>query len=193
MNEPDLAWDNTFGSGNNLNFYKEGPAEYAQLLKTTYTVIKETDPEAQVLIAGAAGGNSQFLAFYKGVFEIEGMGEYFDIGNVHCISNDEYENFNVQPYMELLKEYGLEDKPIWVTEAEALMFDTQDENATQTRISTQSALDIGAERIFYTSFGLESKNMESVSGKDKDKLKDDKSELIKEREVRFKAILSAIN
>jgi len=158
MNEPDLSWDNSEFKDTRLDFYQEGPEEYAELLKKTYTAIKSADYDAEVVIAGAAGGNESFLEFYRQVFEVSGIENYFNIANVHCISNDEYENFNVVPYSELLDEFDI-DKPIWVTEAEAIVFDDSDENVEQTQESVGGALAAGAEKIFFTRFGFENDRM----------------------------------
>jgi len=157
MNEPDLAMPEPEiedeQEQESLNFFAEenGPDAYAELLIKTNLAIKSTDSDALVLIAGAAGGNDRFLGFYSEVFDDPETHTAFDIGNVHCISNDEYQNFNVAPYQELLAEFGL-DKPIWVTEAESIISSDEDINATQTFESTKNAIALGAEKIFYTRF-----------------------------------------
>jgi len=65
MNEPDLNYQNNLpaSESDRLNFYKQGPVEYATLLVNTSKTIKAADPESQVLIAGAAGGDSRMLNF----------------------------------------------------------------------------------------------------------------------------------
>lgn len=103
-----------------------------------------------MLIAGAAGGNNQFLDFYRGVFAEPGITEYFDIANVHCISSDDFASFNVEPYQNMLSEFNI-TKPIWVTEAESFITDNPAINATQLNMSTKKAFELGAEKIFYTS------------------------------------------
>lgn len=124
------------------------------MLIQTSESIRETDPDAKVLIAGAAGGSDQFLNFYREVFQNDKVFEAFDIANVHCISNDEYDSFNVEPYQKMLQEFGIR-KPIWVTEAEAIISQDPDVNATQTLLSTQEALKLGAKKIFFTRFGFD--------------------------------------
>lgn len=109
------------------------------------------DIDAQVLIAGAAGGSEKFLDFYQQVLADDAAKESFDIGNIHCISNDEYQNFNVVPYKKMLDKLGV-SKPIWVTEAEAIISDDADVNATQTYESTKNALSAGVKKIFYTNY-----------------------------------------
>lgn len=145
MNEPDLP----AGPDGRLVFWRDTPSKYAELLIKTSAAIKAADPEAKVVIAGAAGGNDQFLSFFRVVLAQTGAKEAFDIGNIHCISNDSYDSFNVEPYKKLLAELGL-NKQIWVTEAESIVSADPSVNATQTKNSTKKALDLGASKIFYT-------------------------------------------
>ena len=149
MNEPDLDGNET------LDFYVGGPHDYANLLLETYTAVKAADPGASVIIAGAAGGNDTFLDFYRSVFSYHPeVLTSFDIANVHCISNDSYSSFNVEPYKNMLAEFGLDSKPIWVTEAEVIISDDAATNYTQTYNSTRQALTSGASRIFFTRYGF---------------------------------------
>jgi len=153
MNEPDLQYQNNLPQGEedrSLNFYKQGPVEYAQLLIKTSQAIRLADSEAKVLIAGAAGADSRMLNFYRQVFAVSGTKTAFDIGNIHCISNDrETQDFNVGPYKSMLAEFSL-DQPIWVTEAEAMSGTSADVNYESTKISTTNAITAGAQRIFFT-------------------------------------------
>lgn len=152
LNEPDLNSGNVeIPEPPRLEFYREEPAAYADLLIRTSAAIKEVDKEAKVLISGAAGGDERFLNFYKKVFENKEAISAFDIGNVHCISNDSYDSFNVEPYQKMFEDLGIK-KPIWVTEAEAIISKEADVNATQTKESTKKAIELGAERIFYTRY-----------------------------------------
>jgi hypothetical protein len=149
MNEPDLD------GGETLDFWKGDANDYADLLLETYTSIKAADPGASVLIAGAAGGRDDFLDFYRNVLSYHPeILDSFDIANVHCISNDSYENFNVEPYKNMLAEFGLDGKPIWVTEAEAIISDDAAANYTQTYNSARQAISLGASRIFFTRYGF---------------------------------------
>lgn len=168
MNEPDLQPR----EDGELQFYREDPEDYVELLAKTATAIRQADPEAFVVIAGAAGGSSQFLDFWQQVFNNKSSAQYFDIANIHCISNDNYENFNVKPYLDLLNDYGLDGKPVWVTEAEAMVYDTEVANQEQFFKSTQAALDLGAEKIFFTSRNFEPRNknnQEEEKSKEEDK------------------------
>lgn len=153
MNEPDLS------GGPRLDFYaeKNAPTAYAELLIKTSEAIRSADAETKILIAGAAGGSDQFLNFYKIVFSNQKTHNAFDIANVHCISNDSYDSFNVEPYKKMLAEFNLDSKPIWVTEAEAMISPDADINATQVKNSTKKALELGTQRIFYTMYDFVTK------------------------------------
>ena len=145
-NEPDLG--RAFES--NLTFFTGTPEDYAELLKKSYETIKAADPEAQVLIAGAAGGQQEFLDFWQRVIAVDGVRDAFDIGNVHCISGGHTEDFNVSPYKSMMEAAGV-TKPIWVTEAENVQrgadFAT---NASLLEQSVAGAFSAGAEKIFFT-------------------------------------------
>ena len=159
MNEPDLTGNDT------LDFYVGDASDYANLLLETYTSVKAADPSAQVLIAGAAGGRENFLDFYREVFQSESARNSFDIANVHCISNDSYSSFNVEPYKNMLAELGLGSKPIWVTEAEAIISSDAVTNATQTYNSAKSARALGAQRIFFTRYSFSDSQNYGASNK----------------------------
>lgn len=160
MNEPDLDGSDT------LDFYVGDADDYADLLEETYTAVKAADPSAQVLIAGAAGGDDRFLDFYRGVLSHHPeILDSFDIANVHCISNDSYDSFNVEPYRNMLAEFGLGSKPIWVTEAEVILSSDAATNATQTYNSTKSARALGAQRIFFTRYSFSDSQNYGASNK----------------------------
>jgi len=155
MNEPDLSYGNNAPDSDRLTFYKEGPKEYAKLLIETSKVIRSADSEAKILIAGAAGADERFLNFYRQALSVSGAGEAFDIGNVHCISNDHRTNdFNVGAYEKILSSLGI-SKPIWVTEAESFNGKTAEENYEMTKRSTAGAISAGAEKIFYTRYSFD--------------------------------------
>lgn len=157
MNEPDLQWKSNMpmiSEDRSLNFYKLGPLDYGELLKKTYPSIKNADSSAQVLIAGAAGADERMLSFYETLFmNMADAPNYFDIANVHCISNDQAtRDFNVGPYKKVLETVGITQKPIWVTEAEAMYGKSGEENFQNTKTSTANAIKAGASRIFFTRY-----------------------------------------
>lgn len=149
MNEPDLS-----GSDDTLDFWKGDEADYATLLIHTYSAIKEADPNARVLIAAAAGGDDQFLDFYRFVFSDSQAKNSFDIANVHCISSGFTDSLNVEPYKNMLSEFGLSNKSIWVTEAEVITSSDPSVNAAQTYDAVKKARQLGASRIFFTRYNF---------------------------------------
>lgn len=157
LNEPDLNYGDNLpiDMSDRLDFYKQGPSEYGKLLVETNSAIKKADASAQVLIAGASGADERMLGFYQKVLAVSGVKDSFDIGNIHCISNDQLtHDFNVNPYKNMLKTAGIE-KPIWVTEAEAMYGKTAEENFTSTQTSTKGAINAGAQKIFYTRYDFD--------------------------------------
>ena len=107
MNEPNLSH----------YWYREpSPKEYAGLLKAFYSAVKKADPNATVMFAGVAGVPLEFI---EAVFK-EGGTEHFDEMNIHP-----YQWYGIPEYplirdigalKELMKKYGVGDKPISITE-----------------------------------------------------------------------------
>lgn len=153
MNEPDLQYksDRPYGEADHSTFYRQGPTEYATLLINTSKAIRLADPTVKILIAGGAGADERALSFYREVFKNAETLTAFDIGNIHCIDNDQVaHDFNVGAYKNMLAEFGMTDKPIWVTEASAMYSKIGEENYQSTKTSTTNAIAAGAERIFFT-------------------------------------------
>lgn len=155
LNEPDLQYksDRPYGEADHSTFYRQGPAEYAQLLIETSKAIRLADPGAKILIAAPAGADERALSFFREVFKNKATLDAFDIANIHCIDNDqETHDFNVGPYKKMLASVGITNKPIWVTEASAKYSMTSAEaNFQTTKTSVTNAISAGAERIFFTS------------------------------------------
>lgn len=164
LNEPDLGFPQAYNTTAavtppvGMQFFKGGPEAYAYLLNMTAPAIRGADDEAQVVLAGAAGGNDAFLDFYRQLFIQPGVIESFDIANVHCISNDDVATLNVGPYAAMLNELEI-DKPIWVTEAETVVSDDPALNSTQLLNSVQAAEELGAKKIFFTSIDVEHQHL----------------------------------
>jgi hypothetical protein len=173
MNEPDLSYMSDSPDADRLCFYRQGPKEYAELLIKTAEAIRSADKDAKVLISGAAGADTRFLNFYRQALAVGGTGNAFDIGNVHCISNDQGTNdFNAGAYKKMLTALGI-NKPIWVTEAESFNGKTAEENYNFTKKSTAGAIAAGAERIFYTRYNFDDfrKDMSQKNVESKDSAK----------------------
>lgn len=103
-NEPGIAYD----------FFQGTTEDYFEILKTSYITIKETDSNAEILVAampGPGNGGQHDTPEFNTIdlFEL-GAADYFDIANSHGLSG----HIGIR---EFLTKYGAEDKPIWVTEA----------------------------------------------------------------------------
>jgi len=95
----------------------------------------------------------EMLVFWRKVFDLGG-GEYFDIANIHSIDTDEYrEDMHIFSFKKILKEYELEDKPIWMTEVQfgGLGEEPQDRDSFDTLLAkaTVVSLALGVEKLFY--------------------------------------------
>ncbi|MBC7093307.1 hypothetical protein H5T53_04815 [Candidatus Bipolaricaulota bacterium] len=114
-NEPDGAHDRRLRG----LFFQGSVEDYFEILKVSYTTIKEADPNAVVLIAALP--SLPWRVYEKGLpkwarpdfdalklFEL-GAAKYFDIMNVHEFGSS-------KKVREILARYGADDKPIWITE-----------------------------------------------------------------------------
>ena len=96
------------------------PEKYAELLKPTYTAIKEIDPE--IVVTAGVTCNTQ-PDWIRRMLSCDSYG-YFDELSLHCYcqpddvypdnGQGETEN-NTKSYIELMKPYG-EPKPVWISE-----------------------------------------------------------------------------
>ncbi len=93
--------------------WNPNPAQYALLLENTYKTLKEADPSLKVLYAGIAGFGTDWI---RETFKY-GAARYFDVMNLHpYCQTPELIPVNIQPLKTLMKEYKVQDKPIWLTE-----------------------------------------------------------------------------
>ncbi|MFQ5873591.1 MAG: hypothetical protein ACE5JL_07295, partial [Dehalococcoidia bacterium] len=150
-NEPEMQ-------GPELTFFLGTPEEYAEIVRATYEAVKGADARAKVIQGGAAGLlDRRMREFWEAVFSVPGIGDYFDIANVHSISGSP--NLFVPEFKELLGAHGLDDKPLWVTEA-SISTDptpasegralTEEEKGQALKQSFRAAFAAGAEKVFYT-------------------------------------------
>lgn len=117
MNEPEMQGGSTGGVGEELKFFVGTPAEYLNILKSSYEVIKKADSEAKVLHAGMAGMQQNFQNFWDPIFSAGG--NYFDIANIHSINTDsKREDMYVIKFKKYLEGFGIKNKPIFITEAQ---------------------------------------------------------------------------
>ncbi len=134
LNEPSMNEET-------LTFFIGSASEYVTILQESYAAIKETCPDCNVVQGGAAGTEQWMTDFWNEVFE-NGGADYFDIANIHHISQGDESTFNVKDFKALLDRHGI-SKPIWVTEAQV----SSEETA---RPSAQGALEAGASNIIFT-------------------------------------------
>ncbi len=153
MNEPAMQGRDPSG----LKFFYGTPEEYLEILKASYSAIKEADPEAKVVMGGMAGMHEQFVEFWEPI--MGEAGNYFDIANIHSIDTDERrEDLFVLKFKRFLKKHGVE-KPIWVTEAQFGPLDFElgkrklgEEEMNRLLVrATVLSLALGAEKIFFIS------------------------------------------
>jgi len=126
-----------------LTFYKGTQEEYVQILKSSKEAIKSACPDCKIVQGGAAGIDTNMLAYWRKIFELGGD-DYFDIANIHFINFGDLSTLNVKDFKKLLQEKGI-NKPLWVTEAEY-------ESESQVESSFTGALNAGASKIFFTRF-----------------------------------------
>ncbi len=101
-NEPDI-----------MVFSNELGDSYSALLKAMYIGFKSVDPEMPILICSFA---MEPGVFAETIFQND-VGKYFDIYNYHIYDDWKHHSERALKHIELLKKYGLESKPIWLTEA----------------------------------------------------------------------------
>ncbi|HDD46112.1 MAG TPA: hypothetical protein ENG42_01430 [Candidatus Aenigmarchaeota archaeon] len=129
-------------------FFQGTPEDYAILLKKSAEAIRKANNEAKILHAGIASSFEFSRDFWSKVFSHENIGKYFDIANIHDLQGAE--DGNVRFVKALLKENGIDDKPVWVTEFS--LYNTPegegklDFEKVEERI--KKAFEKGAEKIF---------------------------------------------
>jgi hypothetical protein len=116
-NEPDIA-PGVYGQE-----WAGSVAEYFQLLKVAYQVIKQTDPGAQVHLAGLTywhdqGWLGRFLAVATADPEGPAHAHFFDVVSLHIYFQTDSVDLVVNQIRATLAAYGL-NKPIWINETNA--------------------------------------------------------------------------
>lgn len=104
----------------NIGFWrgrKPDPAEYFQLLRTTYTAVKQMEPTATVIGVCTAGTD---LKFIEGVLKLGG-GKYMDDLSIHPYRyprSPEDSGFvrELQRAVALMRRYGMKRARLWLTE-----------------------------------------------------------------------------
>ena len=127
-NEPDI-WNR---QQPDIQFYGS-VGDYYQLLKTSYQAIKSVDPGAQVAMAGTTYwwdkkyGREiylrQLLNLAKADPTAAANNMYFDVVPVHLYNDPLNVYETLMAYREILGEYGLVHKPLWLMETNAAIHD----------------------------------------------------------------------
>ncbi len=97
--------------------FSMSPQAYAKLVAELTPIIKKIDPAAKVMGPDTCGVN---LGWNEQTFQA-GAGQYFDIISIHDYeANESVDHFHwiwkIGQLRQIMKRYGLGDKPIWQTE-----------------------------------------------------------------------------
>lgn len=122
-NEPDISAD-TYG-----HEFAGGVEDYARLLKTAYLAAKQGNPSAQIHVAGTTYwhdvnvGRTLYLERLLETLSQDAEAiehdYYFDAVSLHIYFRTDSIVDIVEATRAVLREYGLEDKPIWINEFNA--------------------------------------------------------------------------
>lgn len=107
-----LAWE-VWNEPDITVFSDELGDSYASFLKAMYLGFKSVDPDLLVLICSFAMAPGRFA---DTIFQND-VGNYFDIYNYHVYDDWKKHIDRALSHIEIMKKYGLEKKPIWLTEA----------------------------------------------------------------------------
>ena len=106
MNEPEFDM-----------FFKGSEEDFVEIFNFSSKVIKEQQPDAVIVMAGAAGMFPENKKYWKSA--LPKIKDHFDIANIHHISGPDGQcdkELWVDEFADLLKSVGV-NKPIWLTEA----------------------------------------------------------------------------
>lgn len=108
-------------------FWSSGIIDYARLLKSAYIVIKQVDPDAQVMFAGLLfGSNDNWLARVLAIYQDDPFHEaynwYMDMVAVHNYSYPWRSGWLVNVVDQTLIAYKLK-RPIWLNESGVPVWD----------------------------------------------------------------------
>jgi len=106
-----LAWE--VWNEPDIGFWPDLSDTYAGVLKAAYLGFKAAEPSLLVLIGSFCRG---VCDFDRHLLE-NGVSDYFDIFNWHIYAQPERYADQLGAYLNLLKRYGLENRPVWLTEA----------------------------------------------------------------------------
>jgi len=126
-------------------FFQGSGEEFFELVKASYEAIKDADPDAKVVLGGAATLDEYSLGWWREFYSLGG-GNYFDIASVHSYG-DEEGDLNINDLKNLLQEYGI-DKPVWNTEVGPKPYMTKEDDIQFAKAAIRAFAN-GAEVLFF--------------------------------------------
>lgn len=106
------AWE--FWNEQDIGFCDKGAWDYAANLKAAYLGFKSAKPNLPVLHGGIAHANP--IRNFHNITLENGAKDYFDIFNFHTYEPLVNYNGIMRGVNDFMRNYGLTDKPIWITE-----------------------------------------------------------------------------
>lgn len=100
-NEPDGGW------------FKELGDKYAGFMKASYLGFKDGNRNSLVLTGSICAGETPFL---RNIYD-SGIIDYYDVFNWHCYTTAPGFKNILGRHMEVLQQYGMYKRPVWMTEA----------------------------------------------------------------------------
>ena len=125
-----LAWEPW--NEPDIGFFDQPADKYSGIQKAAYLGFRAGNPDAPVLLCSLCRGRS---AFSDNIFEC-GVADYMDIFNFHTYAPIERYVGALGGWVELTEQYGVADRPIWLTEAGVRLTygaDREELNAEQER------------------------------------------------------------
>ncbi len=122
-NEPDIG------------FWPDLSDRYSGLLKAGYLGIKDGNPKAMVLQGSLCRGVTRFA---KSLYACGSAG-YFDIFNWHIYAKPAVYPGALASHLELLRDYGAADRPVWLSEAGIRVDGTEGPKKRELNASNQHA------------------------------------------------------
>jgi len=116
LTKPIIYWDVMNEPEFNM-FFKGSEEDFVEIFNFSSKVIKEQQPDAVIVMAGAAGMFPENKKYWKSA--LPKIKDHFDIANIHHISGPDGQcdkQLWVDEFADLLKSVDI-DKPIWLTEA----------------------------------------------------------------------------
>jgi Glycosyl hydrolase catalytic core/Beta-galactosidase len=101
---------------------KPKPKQYGALVKISHDAIAAVDPGVQIVLAGLfpspeLGEQYRFTKFLQKLFQVKGIGDYFDIAAFHPYARTIARLRNqITTIRQVMSRGGVGGKPLWITE-----------------------------------------------------------------------------